>query len=689
MNFSVRSNMRPMRARHWLALTGLFTAICALLAPAEAASRRDEWAMVSSGENIGSIVAVTTGNRVAVDWRADDNGRGAKIRERITLNDAGVPIDWQIEGKAWFGAPVKESFTYRNGVARYRSLNDSGELRTATAPFYLTNDGSPWALEPAVRLALAAPNQTIAVAPSGSLTARKVRDVAVGTGAQAITVTAYSAAGLGLSPTFLLLDAEQRLFAQISPGWVIVRAGYESEFRALSDLAEALDSEALGQFTREQLKRYDAPIFLRNVRVFDSVAGKLGELTTVAVYRGRITSIAATVPKDGAAVIVDGAGGTVVPGLFDMHGHYGAWQAPLHLGAGVTTVRDMGNDNDSLLGLDARIRAGELLGPRLLLAGFLEGRSPFSSRGGFVVAEAEPALEAVRWYANRGFRQIKIYNSFTPDWVAPVAAEAHRLGLKVSGHIPAFMTAERAVRDGYDEINHINQLMLSFVISEREDTRTPFRFTALGERVGKLDLTSEPVRRMLALMKERGTTVDPTLAIFQQMLLSQAGKTSPNDVNWLDNMPAAIQRARRAPVLDVKPNQRPAYEASWQKLQQMIKLVHDEGIRIIPGTDDMPGFMLHSELESYVGAGIPAARVLQMATLDTARYVGLDQQLGSIERGKSADLLLVDGDPTQDITALRKTRLVMKEGGVMLPPAMHAAIGVKPFTTAPAIEIRP
>jgi imidazolonepropionase-like amidohydrolase len=153
-------------------------------------------------------------------------------------------------------------------------------------------------------------------------------------------------------------------------------------------------------------------------------------------------------------------------------------------------------------------------------------------------------------------------------------------------------------------------------------------------------------------------------------------------------MPASVQRGRRAPVLDVKPGQRPAYEESWQKLKDVIKLVHDSGIRIVPGTDDMPGFMLHSELESYVAAGIPAARVLQIATLDTARYVGLDQQVGSIERGKQADLLLVDGDPTRDITALRKTRLVMQAGAVLLPPEMHRALGIKPFTTPPSIEER-
>ncbi len=662
----------------------------ALLAPAGAvaATQREAFSVISSGEKIGALVAKIDGRKVEIDWRIDDNGRGPKIRERVVLDSRGVPIARTIECKAWIGAPVKESFKFTSGVARYRTLNDSGEVLAAHAPIYLDNDGSPWQTEIAARLALAAPNQTIDVAPSGKLRIAKMRDVSVGAGGRAVRGAAYALTGVGLQPAFIVLDAELKMFAQISAGWVIVREGYESHFRQLSELAQELDTQSLAKLTREQLRRYDAPIFIRDVRVFDSATATLSEPATVAVYRGRITNLSATVPAEGAAVIVDGAGGTLLPGLFDAHGHYGAWQGPLHLAAGVTTVRDMGNDNESLLALKAKIDASELLGPRLILAGFLEGRSPFSSRGGFVVDDVKPALDAVRWYADRGFRQIKIYNSMTPDWVAPITAEAHRLGLKVSGHIPAFMTSERAVRDGYDEINHINQLMLSFVIAAQEDTRTPFRFTALGERIGKLDLDSEPVQRMVALMQERGTTLDPTLAIFQQMLLSQAGKTAPNDANWLDNMPSAIQRSRRAPVLDVKPSQRPAYEASWRKLLATLKMLHDAGIRIIPGTDDMPGFMLHSELEAYAQAGIAPARVLQMATLETARYMNLDQQVGSIERGKLAELLLVDGDPTQDISAIRKVKLVMTDGAHLVPPDVHRAIGVRPFTSSPSIEVR-
>src|SRR5205823_2481765 len=108
---------------------------------------------------------------------------------------------------------------------------------------------------------------------------------------------------------------------------------------------------------------------------------------------------------------------------------------------------------------------------------------------------------------------------------------------------PAFMSSERAVRDGYDEINHINQLLLSFIIDPlKEDTRTPFRFTAIGERLHKLDLNGAPVRNMVKLMKQRHTTVEPTLATFSPTLLARPGKACPADAEWLPHMPVTVQR---------------------------------------------------------------------------------------------------------------------------------------------------
>jgi hypothetical protein len=251
------------------------------------------------------------------------------------------------------------------------------------------------------------------------------------------------------------------------------------------------------------------------------------------------------------------------------------------------------------------------------------------------------------------------------------------------------MTSERAVRDGYDEIHHINQLLLSFLITGKEDTRTPFRFTALGERTGTLDLKGEPFQKMLKLMKERKTVLDPTMATFSSLLLTRPGKATPFDAGWIDHVPVTVQRARRSSQLDVKPEQEAAYAASWKKMEEVLVLLNKEGITLVPGTDDVPGFVLHSELEAWVKAGIPAPAALQAATGVGAKFVGLDASLGSVTVGKLADLYLVDGDPTVDITALRKGRLTLKGGKYYYPDEIFTAIGVTPFVPHAPVNTKP
>jgi imidazolonepropionase-like amidohydrolase len=427
-------------------------------------------------------------------------------------------------------------------------------------------------------------------------------------------------------------------------------------------------------------------VYLRNVRVFDSAGGRLGPPTTVVVYGERIAAVRPdAVPPDGATAI-DGQGGALLPGLHDLHAHMWAWAGPLHLAAGVTSVRDPGNDNDALLALTADVDAGLVPGPRIARSGFLEGKSPFSASGGFTVASVEEGIEKIRWYADRGFSALKLYNSTRPEWVRPLAAEAHRLGLRVHGHVPAFMTAEQAIRDGYDEITHVNQLLLGLVIGPEEDTRTPFRFTALGERVGRLDLRGEPFQRLLRLMKERGTVHDPTVACFDELLEGRPGRASPSDSGWIEHVPAPLQRARKVAGVDVKPEQYPAYLASWRKLLEVLRVLDAEGIRLVPGTDTIvPGMTLHSELLDYGLAGIPPGRVLQIATIQSAQVLGRDGEEGSVAPGKLADLLLVDGDPTADLAAIRRVRLVMKGGAVYFPDEIHRALGVEPFATRPPI----
>ena len=167
---------------------------------------------------------------------------------------------------------------------------------------------------------------------------------------------------------------------------------------------------------------------------------------------------------------IDADGRVLLPGLFDMHGHLDRWSGGLDLAAGVTTVRDLGNDNATLQQMIDEIAAGELLAPQVVPAGFLEGESPYSARLGFVVSDLAGAKRAIDWYAERGYPQLKIYNSFPPALVRETVSYAHAAGMRVSGHVPALMRAQDVVEQGFDEIQHINQLLLNFS-SRRPPTR--------------------------------------------------------------------------------------------------------------------------------------------------------------------------------------------------------------------------
>jgi hypothetical protein len=187
-------------------------------------------------------------------------------------------------------------------------------------------------------------------------------------------------------------------------------------------------------------------------------------------------------------------------------------------------------------------------------------------------------------------------------------------------------------------------------------------------------------------MKEHHITLDPTLSVHAQSLLARPGQVNPIDAGWLEHAPGIVQRERRTTKLNIKPDDYGLYDASWKKLEAALVMLFEQGIPLVPGTDSIAGIMLHSELEEWVKAGIPAASVLKAATLGGARFLGLDRELGSIERGKRAYLYLVEGDPTRDIHAIRRGRLVVKGDAFYYPDEIDEALGLTPFATHAAVS---
>jgi hypothetical protein len=423
------------------------------------------------------------------------------------------------------------------------------------------------------------------------------------------------------------------------------------------------------------------------VRLFDPKSSTLTAPLSV-VMKDRI--IAAVEPLDSpptpGEVTIDGAGGTLLAGMYEMHAHLGQSDALLNLIAGITTVRDMGNDNEVLDKLIQRIDSGTIGGPHVVRSGFIEGKSPFSANNGILVDSEAKAVDAVRWYGARGFWQIKIYNSMNPDWVPAMTREAHLLGMRVAGHIPAFSNADAMMAAGYDEITHINQFVLGWVIQPTEDTRTLFRLTAL-KRLPDLDLNSDKVQHTINMMVERKIAIDPTLGIHEQLTQRRDGKIPPGAVDYFDHMPIGWRRDQMKALIDVSaPGDDQAYRGAFDKLVATVRMLHDRGIFIVFGTDTGGSFTYHRELELYQLAGMTPAEILKRATFESARYLGQDQRMGSIEKGKLADFFLVPGDPTQNLKAIKSISMVVKDGTVYFPSEIYPNFGIQPFVAAPKID---
>jgi amidohydrolase family protein len=455
-----------------------------------------------------------------------------------------------------------------------------------------------------------------------------------------------------------------------------VRDGFDSAIKPMLDAQDAAQTARMNVLTQRLThKPAGGSIVIRNANLFDSVRGAIVPGTTIVIQGDRIAAVGPDAIAPPGATVIDATGKTVMPGLWDMHVHLQPGDGLLDIAAGVTTVRDMANDIDFLMSQKKRFDEGSQIGPRIIAAGFLDGPGPYAGPTKVLVDNVDEVRAAIDRYKKLGYEQIKIYSSMKPMLVPFITKYSHDNGLRVSGHVPAFMNASQAVREGYDEIQHMNFLFLNFW-PDVQDTRTPLRFTAVAERGADLDLNSEAVRNFVELLRQNSIVSDPTLSAFESFFVDRPGVMSTVFAEIADRFPIQIRRGFLTGGLPVPDGKDERYRASFHKMLEFTKLLRDSGVRIVAGTDGMAGFQLARELELYNDAGIPAPEVLQIATIGAAKVMKHDAELGSIEKGKLADLLIIDGDPSADIHAIRNVDTVIKGGTVFDPREIGSAIGM-------------
>lgn len=666
--------------------TTVESAISRVSSNSPGSSGQESFSILVAGTPVGKLeVKHDTGN-TQVDYEYRNNGRGPTITESVVIGEKGLPTNWSISGATTFGNKVDEQFVLSGGEASWKDATGTGNTTLTEPSIYVAQDSSPYALWIYARALLEDDDHSMPVLPGGTLRLDEIEQIKVTGESGQMDVTSYALSGIDLNPTYFLLDDQYAFFAFITPRFAIIRDGYEAEDERLRGLSTEYAAKRFEDIQQRLAKNFDGPVRIKDVRIFNPGTQSLSEPVSVVVMRNRIHNI---LPLDSpgsvSEVEIDGEGGTLIAGFYEMHTHLGQNNALLNIAAGVTSVRDMGNNNEVLSELIGKIRSGRLAGPRVIRSGFIEGKSPFSSNNGMIVSSEEEAVAAVRSYTGGEFYQVKIYNSMNPDWVPAIIEEAHANGLKVAGHVPAFSNADAMIAAGYDEMTHINQVMLGWVLEEGEDTRTLLRLTAL-KRLPSLDGDDPAITATIDAMAENNVAIDPTLAIHENLLRSRNGTTAPGVVDYIDHMPVEVQRSAKTAWSDIStPEDDRAYWQAFDRIIETVSAMRDKGIQLVPGTDLGGSFSYHRELELYQLAGMSAPEILKWATYDMAAYVGQQDELGSIEVGKLADFFLVPGDPTADLKAIKTISMVVKDGTFYFPSEIYPEFGIRPFVDVPLL----
>ncbi|MEQ9593169.1 MAG: amidohydrolase family protein [Cyclobacteriaceae bacterium] len=602
-----------------------------------------------------------------------DRGRGPEYREEISLNAQNFITTQTIKGVNYLKVSIEESFSSDKTTAVTKNLMGTTEDQFQGDKLYFRYDGSPAIFEVLAQLVLKSETGKVDLYPEGTVELIKKIPLELSNGS---SVDLLILKGLDLDPTYVWMMGEE-MVCKIAGNLHVVRKDLSELRLEMKKLQDGIEDENLIEVAKSLTHKIEK-VIIKNVNVFTK-DGALLSNQDVFVEAETIRSIHKTGAKaiDQEGTLIDGTGKTLLPGMFDMHTHNDKFRGILHLAGGVTSVRDLAN-NKQVKSLASQFDNNEILGPHIVtFCGIIDGPGPYANQRN-AIENLEQGLAEIQAYHDLGYQQIKLYSSIKPEWVSPLTSKASQLGMRVSGHIPAYMTATQAINQGYDEIQHINMLFLNF-LPDTIDTRTPLRFTMPAQHGADLDLSSKEYLDFVALLKSKNILVDPTVAIFENMFVSQQGEPSPTYHMIVDRFPIIEQRSFFSGGLTKEGAQVARYQASFDKMLAVVLDLFKRGVAIVPGTDGLPGFLYHRELELYVKAGIPANEVLRLATIKSAEITGVSDAVGSIEVGKQANLVLVDGDPTREISDIRKVEWTMKGGNLYYAEELYNSVGVKHF----------
>ena len=597
--------------------------------------------------------------------------------QTMRMGADGMPSEVVIRGVTPQG-DAAENFSIGDGTAKWVSQVDQGSAAYSAPAYYLASGGTFLSVAPEIDRLLAAGQGGLTLLPSGRATFDKVTSVEVDGPQGKKQVDLVMVKGVGQSPLPVWTE-KGKFFAQLY-GLDVFPAGYESneaKLQAAQDAAIAAMAPATAKkFLSADAKR---PVLFSNVKMYDADKRQFVSGRYVLTQAGEIVSIGASAPAKlpTQTRVIEGKGKTLVPGLWDSHMHIGDdFQTVSELALGVTNCRNPGGPIELEVSQRERRNAGTLLAPECWDSVIVDQKGPLVAQGSEAVSNEAETLAAVRKIAANHLTAVKFYTSMKPEWIAPGAKLAHQLGLHVHGHIPAGMRTLDAINAGYDEITHIYFATMQAMPQEVVDkANTTMRLLGPGKYFKDVNLDTEPMKTVIETMAKKQIVLDPTLVVVENVLMADAGKPGAAYAPYVGTVPATVERGFKSGHIPYLPGMtRADAQASLDHMGEYVAKLYRAGVPIVAGTDGY-GPELVRELELYVKGGLTPAEALATATIIPARNVKADKRTGSIEVGKEADLLLVDGDPEQRIGDLRHVDQVMSDGYLMDGNALRAEAG--------------
>jgi imidazolonepropionase-like amidohydrolase len=621
-------------------LTSLIAAAATLLAAADSVV----YPVLNHDRPAGTMVVTRNGDSVRVRYVFTDRNRGTRLELReVVRGDALVSLENRpvlADGRA--GDPTFRIEIVGDSIRQTTPQRSTTEK--VTPGVYYTATFSPYDQVRFARYLLRQPNRSAKVSAASTVTLAVLREATVPTkrGNERVKLISMSN-GTSPAPQLVWLDSNNDLFATAISWFMTIKPGAEPALPALRKMEMAVDEAAAEALNKRVVKSTNGTIAITGGDVFDSETGTMRPRTNVIIRGDRITAVgpAESTPAPAGATIIDATGKTVVPGLWDMHGHMQETSQSLlgvmQLSFGITTVRDLGSDPDVAQSNRDRAQAGKIAAPREILSGFIDGPGNWAGPTPIIVRTENEARAWVAHFDSLGYKQIKLYNLIHPDLVPTFAAEAHKRGMRLSGHIPRGLSVPAAIGLGFDEVNHAAFLFSTFY-QDSLYVPTMRAYSLVATTVApNIDVDGAPMTGLINLLKQHNTVVDGTFSV------------------WITSAGTGIAQNVGAGVSSNAQKSDAAY-------MRLIRRLFDAGVTMVPGTDNPTGNSYNAELEVYEQAGVPAPTVLQMATIISARVMKDDKDYGSLAPGKVADVVIVNGRPADHVSDLRKVEHVIRAG---------------------------